>query len=254
MPDCLLPWETPPADMGSVTELRVMARSAEIKALPAWVAELPRLIFLELPLRFLKSLPSSAVPETVEVLSVVGSGSATVPKKLALPSVVFLLSNTGTLKFSHDNFPSLDRLSLDLDRPQKMLDVVASYPALRALHLSSVHAADLFERIDDMALQYLGLVGGSLASLSDIGAVGGVVSLQLKNLSKLTDLSGVEDLGALEELSIGYCNSLTDVSQIAELPSLKRLSLFGMRSVGVSRILPALERKGLEKLSLAGAT
>jgi hypothetical protein len=254
LPERMLLWDTAPADAGTVEELRVTVGPTGTDTLPGWVAGLPRLTYLELPVRFVKSLTPAAIPDSVEVLHVVGSGAATVPKSLALPGVTFLLSNTGTLKFVQHNFPSLDRLSLGLDRPQKMLDVVAGYPGLRALHLSSIHAADLFERIGGLPLEYLGLVGGKLESLNGIGSLTALGSLQLKSLPKLGSLSGIETLAKLEELSIGYCASLDGVSQIAELPRLRRLMLFGLGRVGVDEIRPALERKQLEQLSLGGAT
>jgi hypothetical protein len=254
LPERLLRWDAAPADADEVKEIRIIARDGAISGPPAWVAGLSQLKYLELPIRFVKALDAAAVPTSVEVLHVVGTGAAAAPKALVLPGVRFLLCNTGTLKFAPRNFPSLDRLSLGLDGPQKMLDVVAAYDGLRALHLSSVHADDLFGRISGPTLEYLGLVGGKLGSLHGIGALTGLRSLQLKNLAKLGDLAGIEALGALEELSIGYCGALTSVRELASLPRLRRLMLFGLGRVGIEEIRPALERKGLEQLSLGGAT
>lgn len=254
LPGRLLRWNEPPPDPGAIEELRVISRAADTKALPGWVASLPRVVYLGLPIRFAKTLDDSAIPGSVRVLDVLGSGTATVPKKSVFAGVTFLLSDAGTVKFVPENFPSLDRLSLNLDRPQKMLDVVSSYDGLRALHLSSVHADDLFDRIGGLPLRYLGLVGGRLGSMQGIGVLQRLTSLQLKNLSNLASLSGIAALDALEELSIGYCNGLRDVRDIARLAALRRLMLFGMRDVGISEILPILEAKGLEQLSLGGAT
>lgn len=253
-PDRLLQWDVAPSHPEAVEELRIRARDVDVSSLPAWVASLPRLTFLELPIRFLRSLTPAAVPSSLRVLDAGGTGTVTVPRSLVLPGVTFLLSDTGTLKFTRGNFPSLDRLSLGLDRPQTMLDVVAEYDRLRALHLSSVHADDLFDRIGRLRLEYLGLVNGKLGSLKKIGALGSLRSLQLKNLPKLTELSGLGELEALEELSIGYASALRDVSAIADLPRLRRLMIFGCGRIGVDAIRPTLEAKGLQQLSLGGAT
>jgi hypothetical protein len=251
LPEPRLEWDRAPdeATLGRVEELRIIAHSDDLRSFPPYVGRLRALRYLEFPMRFVASLTPGVIPASVEVLHVTGSGTGTVPLKMSLPQVRFLLSNTGILRFKPENFPALARLSLELDRPQKMLATVAGCSGVSALQLSSLHASDAFERLAALPLEYLGIAGGKVASIQGIGVLAGLRSLNLKSLSALEHLAGLEKLSSLEELSIGYCRNLRGVRELTALPALRRLVIYGCGDIGAREIRAEMERKGLEKLS-----
>lgn len=176
------------------------------------------------------------LPESLEELSVhIGDRSLVWPD-VVVPNLTTLYVG-GPLRFTSEHLPRLRALSL---YPQRSLNDVrqALEQPLEELNLLNVPVnEDVFRLVKPFGLRRLGLLGGrTLTSLTGIGALAGLESLRLKNLTALGDISDLAALHRLEVVDIQYCTKITGIAVLNDLPRLRRLTLVGCGRIGLEKI------------------
>lgn len=194
--------------------------------------------FLGLPTVCIKELTQDTIPSSVAILHVVGSGTANFGKTLKFPNIERL--SVGRAKFSKTQFPCLRHLDANLD--DKSLGELAEYRNLITLNLQRCNNERVFRVLQELNLEFLGITGGKLASLSGIEKLTTMQGLWLQNLSKLTDLTPLSACVALEELTIGYCMNLVRVRPLTRINRLRKLNAYGCGDIGLRNIEAQLGR------------
>ena len=97
-------------------------------------------------------------------------------------------------------------------------------------------------------LELLALANSPIKSVSDIGGLQHLRSLEFHNLRKLSSLSGIDKLTNLEHLEVNGCKSIDTIEPIATLRNLTRLHLINdgyIQSLRPIRCLSKLRRGSL---------
>jgi hypothetical protein len=130
------------------------------------------------------------------------------------------------VKFDASVFPNLQEIACRLDKKRTLLSVVASYPRLASLRMGPIKDSSVFSGIGTVALDFLRLKGGSLASLDGIEKINGMRCLELEAMDRMTDISALEACKDLEILQIRWCANLRDHTPLLRIPKLKSIFLF----------------------------
>jgi hypothetical protein len=193
---------------------------------------LERLRSLTVPISFIPGLDPDALPSSLRRIAVAGDGRASFLKGGAFPGVQALdawptLSTPNTeVKFEPVAFPALQEVACRLDARGALLDVISTYPRLASLRTGPIKDPGVFPRLASVAIEFLSLQRGSLASLEGIQNVRGMRYLELKNMNRLADITALESCKDLEVLAIHYCANLRDHEPLLKIPRLRSVFLF----------------------------
>ncbi|CAM3434539.1 leucine-rich repeat domain-containing protein [Nocardioides dubius] len=178
-------------------------------------------------------------------------------KVLAWPDVVMpslrTLSVAGRFRFDNASFPALTALSIQPDRP---LRIVRQAMELELTDLTllnvPVEGDELFPLLAQRPLRRLGLISGTkLTGLDGIERLRHLEELRLKNLRNLTDIAALRTLPALRRLDLQYCKRIANIEVLNDLDALQRLTLVGCGDLGLAAVQQRIE--GLEQATI-GAT
>jgi hypothetical protein len=193
---------------------------------------LEKLSSLTVPISFVPGLDPDALPASLRRIAVAGDGRASFPKGRAFPGVKALdawptLSTPNTeVKFETGAFSVVREVACRLDAKGVLLNVVATYPRLASLRTGPIKDEGVFPRLASVAIEFLDLERGSLASLKGIQNVRGMRYLRLKNMDRLADIAALESCEDLEVLAIHYCANLSDFEPLLRIPRLKSVFLY----------------------------
>lgn len=248
-------WNLEPDVSAGGKPLCVTVRSEDpsVSRLPRFVTESSNVVHLSLPLRLFLASGAGEIPSTVKSLQLIGDSDRIfkVDARNVFPNVERLSIAYTPLIFDEASFPSLKYLEIRLDRTRRMLKKLASFPELKLLGIDPC-PPDVFESLKGLRLGYLRLNNSNLLqSLKGIEDLGSLTDLWIQSLHKLTDVSALADLPLLEDLTIAYCGRIENADAILDIPSLRRLFVFACRNKALERLIPEIEARSLERLSVS---
>jgi hypothetical protein len=253
----LLPWGAIPDgfDRSRVLKLVLDHDDKAVVNIPGVIRDLPNLLWLTLPRRFVPQLTEGAIPPTVRTVHVSGGGKAALPKALALPGLTRLYSDRdGMLAFSRDQVPGVDELAIKFDPGGKVLREVLGMRRLIALAALPFSNRGILEAVATLPLRYLKASRGNLDAVEPLRECPSLTGIWLEDLSKLTSIVSLAELPDLRELTVTYCGRLRLDRSLLRMPALRKLSFFACRDIGLTPLRPEIERLGLEHFLPSGTT
>lgn len=248
-PDCgqhSLVWDTTPTD----AELPEIAQhcgkvilwpsTEQIKQarFPRYVSSLTRARYLEMPVSLLPALRAEMLPPELMTLGLDFSNPyrdrrvPRWPKDLVLPDLRGLLMPTwgGDWRKLHlptAAVPNVESLKASIDRPGKLLPVIAEFGNLLDLHLRTCRNHDSLFAVVPTALEHLSIEGTTREfSLSGVTRLTSLRSLELSEFKGEIDCRILAELPNLEELQLSGSRNLTHLEALLECPKLKWLWVY----------------------------
>ncbi len=256
--DCsrVICWDDLPAHAGEIEELiayfHALYASEFRKAgrLEHDLSGLERLRSLTIPVSFIPGLDPKMLPPSLVRLAVSDGGRASLPKGVAFPGIGAFDSwrsyGDREVKFQPGTFPDLQELECYLDAKRTLLDVIATYPRLARLGMGPIKDPSVLSRLARVAVDFLSLEGGSLATLDGIQDIAGLRYLELRRLNRLVDIKALEYCKDLEVLQIHWCANLPDHETMLRIPKLRSLYLFRCNALDpVACVADVAARPGL---------
>ena len=152
------------------------------------------------------------------------------------------------------NFSSLTNLAhLRYYWDKKNADNVFSLQGIECLQVYGAKALDfsIFENMT--SLKKLEIVRGSFTNLDGIGALKGLKSLRLENMTKLEDISALNDAHSLISLAISSCSRVNIPDAFSGLKQVRKLTMLKIKqleSLKFLKSLTSLEALGIFEMSI----
>ncbi len=224
-----LPLDALPEELGSLTELRVLA-------LGQWS---PRIGKDGVDWEWDPNRPAQGISD----LSILGTqpGDAQGHCWYLEAQGISDLSILGTLT-------QLERISLTGCTEIKDVVPLAALTNLQSLFLNSTGVADVAPLAALANLQSLDLTDTGVTDVAPLAALANLQSLNLGYCRGVSDVAPLAALANLQSLNLGYCRGVSDVAPLAALANLQSLDL---DSTGVADVAPLAALANLQSLNLS---
>lgn len=241
-----LPWGATmdPSQFANVRLLRLIPSQRQLKKaiVPEFVKELPNLEFLALPLPLAVRLTPQFVKPTlrgIDIVSMQGSMEALGGMEPKWPAGIVcsgikalrLLDDVGAtqidtlLGISHQQFPSLQYLMVNVDKRGRRLQELSRLGGLKILHLECVANHPVFEYIN-APLKALSIASvGPKFNLGELATLADVELLWLNGLQCEVDCRIFTKLPNLKELNLLNSRKLRNIEMLLKCPKLESLDV-----------------------------
>lgn len=211
------------------------------KRLPLGIYDFPSLEYLEIPSQMVKQIEWNNF-KSLKVLISIG-GNIIFKEKDKLLNLMHIDINSGTLRFSQKNLPSLK--SIGCKYTNVVMTELYKYKVMDNIMYSNVDE-HIFEKLSQLEmLRKLDIVRGKIDSIVGISTIRGLESLHLALLPNIYQLEELIEIPTLKKLSINTCKNIVDWGFLLELKSLKQLVLFANDNNPNKEITEALRKKGI---------
>lgn len=238
-----LPWDQAPeaAAIKKTTALRLLPNKGQVSKgkFPAYVKDMERLSFLEIPLPYVAIIKQEDLPKGLKTLMISNTADYTewVTKQLpAWPDIVLpelkalIFFNemgcaelTSLLHISQKHVPSLEYLEVRLDKKGEILKDIAQFTTLRHLELEFAGKHDIFSAIR--------------SPLEALAVIGAEKEFPVEQLTKLTKL---------QTIWLNSIKAVIDCNIFTQLPDLLELQIINSKKVEKADAL--LECKQLKNI------
>ena len=235
------------ANRARILKLCLCSDDLAMDTVPEVVRDLPNLLWLEIPTRFVPKLTAEAIPPSTQTLRITGDAKLTLPRTLHLAGICRLeVVGNCTLKFRAAQIPAIRHLGLKLDIQGDVLRQVAHIRDLEALRAGPIRSQADLETLVRLPLRFFKPVGGKLDTIAPLRDCPSLTHLWLSGLSRLTSVAPLNDLPRLTDLAITHCCRVQFDPSFVHLPAIRRLTLDVNRASGLHALRPALRARGLE--------
>ncbi|OZV77319.1 hypothetical protein CA850_24205 [Micromonospora echinospora] len=250
-----------PDDVTRMRSLHLCPSPAQLRrpALPPWLATLPALRSLALPVTLLPLLDRDRVPPGLATLIVghdAGHPAPATPVDLAdaLPGLCALLVVSAAPRPGPADLigplPALEFLATPLHRQRRMLDRVAELDTLRHLELSHLGDLDVFPRLT-VPLRALELAGtGRAFPIDGLRGMPTVAALRLNSIGAEIDCAIFRDLPELTDLTVLNSRRLRNVEALLDCPKLAHLTVVNCRDAFGAATRALFRERGFARLDV----